>query len=81
MGRLPEIISAAMVSIQAPNKTAPITFPEEGTCLAIQDPEERGRRGRREAASHTALRSTALPAEHGRAERGQVCLSATRSAR
>lgn len=44
-GRLPQIISAARVSIQPPNRTAHIPFPEGRTCPAIQDPGERGRRG------------------------------------
>lgn len=80
-GRLPQIISAARVSIQAPNKTARITFPEGRTCPAIQDPGERGRRGRQEAEWHAALWSTAFPAEHGRVQRSQVSLSAMHSAR
>lgn len=56
-GRLPQIMSAARVSIQAPNETDRITFPEGKTRPAIQDPGERGE------SRQTSSRQTQSPLE------------------
>lgn len=67
MGRLPQIMSAGRVSIQAANNSDHIAFPEEKTLPASQDSGGRRKWGRGAASSCRALRSTATRVEQNSA--------------